>query len=64
MTEELVDELIRNEMTRMRENCNNLPGSSPDGIAPPATASSLAQGILPSDGEASFGLSPEIPQFD
>lgn len=64
MTEELVDELIRNEMTRMRENCNNLPGSSPDGIAPPATDSSLAQGILPSDGEASFGLSPEIPQFD
>lgn len=52
MTEELVDELIRNEMTRMRENCNNLPGSSPDGIAPSATASSLAQGILPSDSEA------------
>lgn len=52
MTEELVDELIRNEMTRMRENCNKLPGSSPDGIAPRVTASSLAQGVLPSDGEA------------
>lgn len=64
MTEELVDELIRNEMTRMRENCNDRPASSPDGIAPCATASSLAQGFLPSHGEASFGLSPEIPQFD
>lgn len=52
LTEELVDELIRNEMTRMRENCNSLPGSSPDSITPRATASSLPQGLLPSDGEA------------
>lgn len=52
LAEELVDELIRNEMTRISENCKNLPGSSPDGIAHCATPSSLAQGLLPSDGEA------------
>lgn len=52
LTEELVDDFIRNEMTRFRENCNNSPGSSPNGIAPRPTASSPAQGLLPNDDEA------------
>lgn len=52
VSEELVDELIRIEITRMRENYSNLPGSSTDGIAPRATAPPLAQGLLSSDGEA------------
>lgn len=52
LTGELVDELIRNEMTRIRKNRNNLPGSSPDAIAPRLTASSLAQGLLPNDDKA------------
>lgn len=52
LTEELVNEFIRNEMTRIRENRNNPPGSSPDAIAPRLAASSLAQGLLPNDDEA------------
>lgn len=49
LTEELVDELIRNEMTRITENLKNPRGSSPDAIAPRLTASSLAEGLLPND---------------
>lgn len=52
LTEELVNKFIRNEMTRIRENRNNPPGSSTDAITPRLTASSLAQGLLPNDGEA------------
>lgn len=52
LKEELVDEFIRNEMTRIRDNQNNQPGSSPDAIAPRLRASSLAQGLLPNDNEA------------
>lgn len=55
LTEELVDELIRNERTRITENLNNPRGSSPDAITPRLTASSLAQGLLPNDDEAEFG---------
>lgn len=52
LTEELVDELIRNEMTRITENSNNPRGTSPDAITPRLKASSLAQGLLPNDAEA------------
>lgn len=52
LTEELVDDLIRNEITRIRENLNNPPGSSPDAIAPRLMAPSLAHGPLPNDVEA------------
>lgn len=52
LTEELVDEFIRNEITRIREIQKNPPAPSPDAIAPRLTASSLAQGLLPNDDEA------------
>lgn len=52
LTEELVDELILNEMTRIRKNRNNPPGSPPDAIAPRLTASSIAQGLLPNEDKA------------
>lgn len=51
-TEVLIDDLIRNEITRIKENLNNPLGSSPDAIAPRLTASSLAQGNLPNNVEA------------
>lgn len=52
LTEELVDELTRNEMTRITDNSNNPRGTSPDAITPRLKASSLGQGLLPNDAEA------------
>lgn len=52
LAEELVDEFIRIEMTRIREDCNNPPGSPLDGIDPHLMDSSFAHDLLPNDDEA------------